>query len=195
MTTLPQRPMAWWHLGCVSDNRRQVLIAYDNRRPKIDSTAYVQHSAQIIGDVEIGAQSSVWFNVVMRGDVHFIRIGARTNIQDNSTLHVTTGTWPTLVGDDVTVGHGVILHGCRVGNRCLVGMGAIVIDDAEIGDDCLVAAGALVTPASRIAAGHLIVGRPAKAVRPLRDDERARLLHSAQNYVAHAAEYRKQGIP
>ena len=171
-----------------------MLIPYGNHRPKLDTTAYVQNSAQIIGDVAIGAQSSVWFNVVIRGDVHHIRIGVRSNIQDNSTLHVTAGTWPTLVGDDVTVGHGVILHGCRVGNRCLIGMGAIVMDDAEIGDDCLVAAGALVTPGSRMPAGQLIVGSPAKAVRLLRDDERGRLLQSAQNYVAHAVEYRKQGI-
>jgi len=171
-----------------------MLITYNGTTPQVDPTAYVQQSAQIIGDVVIGAQSSVWFNVVIRGDVHFIRIGARTNIQDHSTLHVTTGTWPTLVGDDVTVGHGVILHGCRVGHRCLLGMGAIIMDGAEIGDDCLVAAGALVTPGTKIPSGHLVLGSPAQVSRPLRSDELARLQQSAANYAAHADRYRAQGI-
>src|SRR5262245_27160323 len=123
-----------------------MLITYSGTAPRVDPSAYVQQSAQVIGDVVIGAQSSVWFNVVIRGDVFHIRIGAGTNIQDNSTVHVTAGTWPTLIGDEVTVGHAVIVHGCRIGNRCLIGMGAIVMDGVEIGDDCLVAAGALVTP-------------------------------------------------
>ena len=171
-----------------------MLLAYHGCMPQIDPSAYIQDSAQIIGDVHVGAQSSIWFNVVVRGDVHHIRIGARTNIQDNSTLHVTRGRWPTQVGDEVTVGHAVILHGCRVGNRCLIGMGAIVMDGAEIGDDCLVAAGSLVTPGTKIAPGHLVVGHPAGATRPLRPDELAYLRQSAANYVAHAAGYREQGI-
>jgi carbonic anhydrase/acetyltransferase-like protein (isoleucine patch superfamily) len=171
-----------------------MLLPYQGRRPQIDASAYVQHSAQIIGDVVIGAQSSVWFNTVIRGDVHHIRIGVRTNVQDNATLHVTSNRWPTLVGDDVTIGHAVILHGCRIGNRCLIGMGAIVMDGAEIGDDCLVAAGALVTPGTQIPAGHLVLGRPATATRPLRADELASLRESAAHYVAHAASYRAQGI-
>ncbi len=171
-----------------------MLIAYKGTLPRIDATAYVQDSARIIGDVEIGAESSVWFNVVIRGDGHFIRIGTRTNIQDNSTVHVTTDTWPTLIGDDVTVGHGVIVHGCQIGHRCLIGMGAIVMDGAEIGDDCLLAAGALVTPGTHIAPRQLIVGSPAKAVRDLRPEELERLLQSAASYVQHAASYRAQGI-
>ncbi len=171
-----------------------MLLAYQGCMPRIDPSAYVQASAQIIGDVHIGAQSSVWFNVVVRGDVHHIRIGARTNIQDNSTLHVTRDRWPTEVGDEVTVGHAVILHGCRVGDRCLIGMGAIVMDGAEVGDDCLVAAGSLVTPGTKIPPGHLVLGRPAGAARPLRPDELAYLRQSAANYVEHAAGYREQGI-
>ncbi len=171
-----------------------MLLAYLGCMPQIDPSAYVQDSAQIIGDVCIGAQSSVWFNVVVRGDVHHIRIGARTNIQDNSTLHVTRDRWPTELGDEVTVGHAVILHGCRVGDRCLIGMGAIVMDGAEIGDDCLVAAGSLVTPDTKIAPGHLVVGRPASATRRLRPDELSYLRQSAANYVGHAAGYREQGI-
>ena len=171
-----------------------MLLAYRGCVPQIDPSAYVHGSAQVIGDVHIGAQSSVWFNVVIRGDVHHIRIGARTNIQDNSTLHVTRDRWPTQVGDDVTVAHAVILHGCRVGNRCLIGMGAIVMDGVEIGDDCLVAAGALVTPGTKIPSGHLVLGRPAAVTRPLRPDELAYLRQSAANYAAHAASYREQGL-
>jgi carbonic anhydrase/acetyltransferase-like protein (isoleucine patch superfamily) len=171
-----------------------MLIAYDGRTPEVDPTAYVQSSARIIGDVTIGPQSSVWFNVVIRGDVYFVRIGARTNIQDNSTVHVTTAQWPTLVGDDVTVGHGVILHGCRIGDRCLIGMGAIVMDGAEIAEDCLVAAGALVAPGTRVPAGQLVLGSPAKMSRPLRAEELQHLRQSAANYVAHAASYRANGI-
>ena len=171
-----------------------MLLAYQGRHPQIDASTYVQASAQVIGDVHIGAQSSVWFNVVIRGDVHRIRIGVRTNIQDNSTLHVTRDRWPTEVGDDVTVAHAVILHGCRIGNRCLIGMGAIVMDGAEIGDDCLVAAGALVTPGTKVPPGHLVMGRPAAATRLLRPDELAYLKQSAANYAAHAASYREQGI-
>ena len=171
-----------------------MLIAYGGHRPQVDPTAYVQASAQIIGDVHLGPQSSVWFNTVIRGDVHHVRIGARTNIQDNSTVHVTTGRWATIVGDDVTVGHGVILHGCRVGNGCLVGIGSIVLDGAEIGENCLIAAGSLVTPGTFILPGHLVMGRPAKAARPLTPDELAHLHEAAHLYVAHAQRYRDQGI-
>src|SRR5260221_3864502 len=118
-----------------------MLITYGDHTPRIDPSAYIQMSAQVIGDVEIGVQSSVWFNVVIRGDVYPIRVGARTNIQDNSTIHVTGGRWSTIIGDEVTVGHGVILHGCRIADRCLIGIGAIVLDGAEIEADCLIAAG------------------------------------------------------
>ena len=169
---------------------RLVLIPYKGRLPQVDPTAYVQDSAQIIGDVVIGPQSSVWFNVVIRGDVHHIRIGARTNIQDNSTVHGTRDRWPTIVGDDVTVAHGVILHGCTIAARCLIGMGAIVMDGVEIGEDCIVAAGALVTPGTKIPAGHLVIGSPAAMARPLRPEELAHIKQSALNYVAYAESYR-----
>jgi carbonic anhydrase/acetyltransferase-like protein (isoleucine patch superfamily) len=172
-----------------------MLLPYKGRLPQIDPTAFVQDSAQVIGDVVIGPQSSVWFNVVIRGDVHHIRIGARTNIQDNSTVHGTRGRWPVTVGDDVTVAHGVILHGCTVADRCLIGMGAIVMDGAELGEDCLVAAGALVTPGAKIPSGQLVIGSPAAAARPLRPDELAHLKQSALNYVAYAESYRMERTP
>ena len=171
-----------------------MLISYQGRAPQIDLTAYVHQSAQLVGDVLIGAQSSVWFNVVIRGDVYPIRIGARTNIQDNSTVHVTGGRWETIVGDDVTVGHAVVLHGCRIGNRCLVGIGAIVLDGVEIADDCLIAAGSLITPGTKVPPETLVMGSPAKVVRSLHADELAHLKESAMNYVAHAASYRIQQI-
>lgn len=171
-----------------------MLIAHGGVAPRVDPTAYVQASAQVIGDVHLGAGSSVWFNSVLRGDVCHIRIGARTSVQDNSTVHVTAGRHPTLVGDDATVGHNVVLHGCTVGNRCLIGIGAIVLDRCVIGDDCIVGAGSLVVPGTVIPPGHLALGHPAKVVRPLTDAERAHVLQSARNYVATAARYRAQGI-
>lgn len=172
-----------------------MLLSHAGISPTIDASCYIQSSAQIIGDVVIGAESSVWFNAVVRGDVHHIRIGARTNIQDNSTVHVAAGRYPTTVGDDVTVGHNVVLHGCTVGDRCLIGIGAIVLDGCVIGDDCMVGAGALVTPRTVLDAGWLMLGSPARPVRPLGEVERESLLASARNYVANGARYRALGIP
>jgi len=166
-----------------------MLIPYKGRLPEIDPTAFVSPTAQIIGDVAVGAQSSVWFGVVIRGDVYEIRIGARTNIQDNSTVHVTSGRWGTYVGDDVSVAHGAILHGCRVGNRCLIGMGAIVMDGVELEDECMVAAGSLVTPGKRVPRGHLAMGNPAKVVRELRPEEFALIKSTAEHYVDYARTY------
>ena len=172
-----------------------MLLSYQGRAPQVHPSAYVQASAQVIGDVVIGPESSVWFNAVVRGDVHPIRIGARSNLQDNVTVHVTAARWPTIVGDDVTVAHAVVLHGCSVGDRCLIGMGAIVMDGVEIGEQCLIGAGALVTPGTRIPAGQLVMGQPAKVVRPLGEDEIVHILRSAQNYVGYAATYRTDVAP
>lgn len=158
--------------------------------PTIHETAFVAPSADVIGDVAIGSESSVWFQVVIRGDVNTIRIGDRTNVQDHAMLHVTRKKSPLKIGDDVTIGHRVTLHGCTVGNRILIGMGAIVLDDAVIGDDSIVAAGALVTKGKAFPAGSLIMGSPAKAARNLTDEERAFLKQSARNYVGDSAEYR-----
>lgn len=171
-----------------------MLLPFNGIAPQIDLTAYVQSSARVIGDIHLGAQASVWFNVVVRADVHHVRIGNRTNIQDNSTIHVTGGVWPTVVGEEVTVGHGVILHGCTIGSRCLVGIGAIVLDGCEIGDECLIGAGALLTPGTKVAPGHLLLGSPAKIVRKLKPAERDHIRQSAQNYVDRATQYRMQGI-
>jgi carbonic anhydrase/acetyltransferase-like protein (isoleucine patch superfamily) len=167
-----------------------MILPHHEVWPKIHETAFIAPSADIIGDVEIGADSSVWFQVVIRGDVHSIRIGTRTNIQDHSMLHVTRGQSPLKIGDEVTVGHRVTLHGCTVGNRVLIGMGAIVLDDAIIGDDCIIGAGALVTKGVKIPPGSLVIGSPGKVARALKPEELAFLPKSAENYVNDSAEYR-----
>jgi carbonic anhydrase/acetyltransferase-like protein (isoleucine patch superfamily) len=171
-----------------------MIAPFGDRTPVIDATAYVPDSAVVIGDVTLGAQSSLWFHTVVRGDIEAVRIGARSNIQDNSTVHVVGGRWPTIVGDDVTVGHAVVLHGCTIGNGALIGMGAIILDGAEIGAECLVGAGALVTPGTRIPPRSLVLGSPAKRVRDVSADELARLSASAANYVARGAQYRAFGL-
>lgn len=171
-----------------------MIIAHGGITPAIHNGAYVQSSARVVGDVAIAAESSVWFNAVLRGDVNYIRIGARTNVQDNATVHVAGGRYPTLVGDDVTVGHNAVLHGCTIGDRCLIGIGAIVLDGCVIGDDCIVGAGALVTPRTGLEPGWLMLGSPAKPARPINAAEREHLLQSARNYVVNAARYREQGI-
>jgi carbonic anhydrase/acetyltransferase-like protein (isoleucine patch superfamily) len=171
-----------------------MIISLDGITPTIDPSAYVQESARVIGDVHIGADSSIWFQTVLRGDVHSIRIGARTNIQDNSTVHVTSGRHGTTVGDDVTVGHGVVLHGCTVGNGSLIGIGAIVLDRCDIGEQCMVGAGALLAPGTVVPPHSLVLGQPGKVVRPLREEELASLAASAANYVLNASRYKRQGI-
>ncbi len=168
-----------------------MIVAFDGQRPHIDPTAYVPDAAVVVGDVVIGPQSSLWFHTVVRGDVHHVRIGARSNVQDNATVHVVGGRLPTIVGDGVTIGHNAILHGCTVEDGCLVGMGAIVLDAVVIGAESLVGAGALLTPGTRIPSRSLVLGSPAKPVRALSDDELERLRVSAANYVTLAQRYRQ----
>ena len=166
------------------------IRAFKGVHPRIHPTAFIEDSAQVIGDVEIGEDASIWFNTVIRGDVHHIRIGARTNIQDLSVVHVLKDRAPTIIGEDVTVGHHVVLHGCRIGSRVLVGMGAVILDEVEVGDGCLIAAGALVTPGTKIPSGMLALGSPARVKRELTEDERALVASRAANYVRYAREYR-----
>jgi carbonic anhydrase/acetyltransferase-like protein (isoleucine patch superfamily) len=167
-----------------------MILPHHGKWPQIDSTAFIAPTADLIGEVEIGSQSSVWFQCVVRGDVNWIRIGDRTNIQDQSLLHVTRKTSPLLIGDEVTVGHRVTLHGCTIGDRCLIGMGAVILDDAEIGHDCIVGASALVTKGVKIPPKSLVIGAPAKVARPLTQEELEFLKKSAANYVGDSVEYR-----
>ena len=171
-----------------------MIHTFNGITPRVDDSAYIQQSAQIIGDVHIGEHSSVWFNTVLRGDVFHIRIGARTNIQDNSTVHVTTGRDATIVGDGVTIGHNVVLHGCEIGSGSLIGIGAIVMDGCKIGECSLIGAGALVTPGTVIAPQSLVLGSPAKVIRRLRAKELNNLEASAQRYVDNAQRYLDSGI-
>ena len=166
-----------------------MILSHHSIWPKIESSCFIAPSADVIGEVEIGPMSSVWFQVVVRGDVNWIKIGSRTNIQDHSMLHVTRVKSPLIVGDDVTVGHRVTLHGCTVGNRILIGMGAILLDDCEIGDDCIVGAGTLVTKGLKVPPGSLIIGSPGKVTRSLTPEEIRFLKKSAENYVSDSREY------
>jgi carbonic anhydrase/acetyltransferase-like protein (isoleucine patch superfamily) len=147
---------------------------------------FVAPNATVIGDVHLGADSSVWFGTILRGDVFPIRVGARTNIQDGSVVHVTSGKAATTIGDDVTVGHLTLLHGCTVGDRVLVGMGSLVLDGAVIGDEAVLAAGSLVPPGGRIPPRSLAMGRPAKVVRPLGDQDLAWIREAGDLYVRYA---------
>ncbi|MBM1183939.1 gamma carbonic anhydrase family protein [Pseudomonas lundensis] len=162
---------------------------FQQHTPALGERAFVDRSAVVIGDVEIGADSSVWPLTVIRGDMHRIRIGARTSVQDGCVLHITHAGpfnpdgFPLLIGDDVTIAHKVMLHGCTVGSRVLIGMGSIVMDGAVIEDDVIVGAGSLVPPGKRLDSGFLYVGSPVRPVRALTDKEKAFFTYSAGNYV------------
>jgi carbonic anhydrase/acetyltransferase-like protein (isoleucine patch superfamily) len=157
--------------------------------PKLGRGVFVAPNASVIGDVVLGDESSVWFGTVVRGDVFPIRIGARTNVQDNAVIHVTGGKAATSIGDDVTIGHLALVHGCTIGSRCLIGMGSIVLDGAVIEDECLVAAGTLVPPRMRVPSRSLVMGRPAKVVRTLETADLEHIREAGALYVGYAREY------
>ena len=166
-----------------------MLRAFRGIIPSIATSAFIEETAAVIGDVVIGSESSVWFNAVVRGDVHSIRIGHRTNIQDLCLLHVTNDTYPLTLGDDITVGHHVVLHGCTIKDRVLIGMGAVIMDGAIIEEDCIIGAGALVTERMQIPSKSLIVGTPARVKRSLNDNELKWIKESALNYIRYAQYY------
>lgn len=163
--------------------------------PKLGDNVFIDPSAVVIGDVELGDDASVWPCAVIRGDMHRIRVGARTSVQDNAILHITHASdfnpdgWPLTIGDEVTIGHGACLHGCTIGNRVLVGIGATVLDGAVVEDEVIIGAGTLVPPGKRLESGYLYVGSPAKQARPLKDSEKAFFSYSANNYVKLKDEY------
>ena len=170
-----------------------MLRSFRNVVPTIDPSAYVDESAQLIGDVVLGAESSIWLNAVVRGDVNYIRIGRQSNLQDGVIVHVNhQPSYPTIVGERVTVGHAAILHGCVVEDRCLIGMGAILLNGSHVGSDSIVAAGTLVSERTVIPPRSLVMGSPGKVRRALTDAELAFILEGAANYVRYRLEYMDQ---
>ena len=168
-----------------------MIRSYKRVRPTLGARAWVDPSAQVIGDVELGEDASVWMNAVVRGDVNRIRIGARANVQDNCVLHV-TARHPTVLGEEVTVAHSVTLHGCTVERRCLVGIGALVLNGAVVGEESIVAAGALVPEGMDVPPRSLVMGVPATVRRAVREDERAGLRSYADHYVGNKDTYRAE---
>jgi carbonic anhydrase/acetyltransferase-like protein (isoleucine patch superfamily) len=166
-----------------------VLRAYRGTSPRVHPTAFIDASAQVIGDVEIGEESSVWMCAVIRGDVHWIRVGKRTSIQDGTIVHAMTGTHPTSIGDSVTVGHAAVIHGCTIEDHCLIGMGAILLNGAHVGTGSIVAAGTLLVEGQNIPARSLVMGSPGKVKRLLTHAEVADIQMYADRYVGYRLDY------
>ena len=172
-----------------------MLRPYKGITPRVHPSAFIDASAQVIGDVAIGEASSVWMNVVMRGDVHWIRMGRRSNVQDGTIVHVMNGTHPTEIGDDVTIGHAAIIHGCTLHDRVLVGMGAIILNGAEVGEDSIVAAGTLLPEGMKVPPQSLVMGSPGKVRRALTDEDVASILEFAARYVQSTASITSESRP
>lgn len=174
-----------------------MLRAFDGKTPELEAGAWVDQTALVIGDVVLGAEVSVWPMTVIRGDVNYIRIGARTNVQDGTIVHVAHAGgmnpegFPTIVGEDVTIGHNAVVHACTIGDRCLIGMSATIMDGAVLEDEVIVGAGSMVPPGKHLRAGHLYIGSPAREKRPLTEDEKGFLRYSAAHYVELAARHQR----
>jgi gamma-carbonic anhydrase len=168
------------------------FIAYRGIIPKLHPSVFVADGAKLIGNVEVGEQSSIWFNAVVRGDVNDIKIGSRTNVQDNAVLHVTHDTFPLRIGNGVTIGHSAVLHGCTIEDGCLIGMGSIILDGAVIRHGAMVGAGALILQGMEVKENMLAAGVPAKIKRPLIEEEIIFLVQAAANYVEYVEHYRSQ---
>ncbi|HYK88016.1 MAG TPA: gamma carbonic anhydrase family protein [Acidobacteriota bacterium] len=169
-----------------------MIRAFQGILPQVSEACFIAESAEVIGDVVIGSESSVWFHSVVRGDIHQIRIGCRTNIQDLSILHVRKNEFPVFLGDDITIGHRAIIHGCTIRDRVMVGMGAIILDGVVIGENSVIGAGALLTPGTAVPPGSLVLGSPAKVARQVTKAEIDWVCRSAQNYVEYARRYRAE---
>ena len=169
-----------------------MIKKFRGKSPIIPDSCYISESVDLIGDVTLGENVSLWFGTVVRGDMHHITIGARSNIQDNSVIHVTTDISPTRIGDEVTVGHNAIIHGATIEDRCLIGMGSIIMDDVVVGEGSIVGAGAVVPPNMIIPPRSLVVGLPAKIVRQTTDEELEMIIERAQHYIDFSQEYKNQ---
>ncbi|MGB4386985.1 MAG: gamma carbonic anhydrase family protein [Caldicoprobacterales bacterium] len=170
-----------------------MIKEYNGHKPHIHNSCFIAENTTIIGQVTIKRNASIWYGTVIRGDDNYISIGENTNVQDNCTIHIAED-YPTIIGDNVTIGHGAIVHGCKVGNNVLIGMGAIILDGAEIGDNVLIAAGSLVPPGKKMPSNTLVMGSPAKVVRELTKEEIVNIKNSADYYVKLAEEYKKIGL-
>jgi carbonic anhydrase/acetyltransferase-like protein (isoleucine patch superfamily) len=167
-----------------------MLYNFEDKKPKVAESAFIAQSADVIGDVTIEEDCSIWFGAVLRGDDNYIRVGKGTNIQDNCTVHITGDRYPTEIGEHVTIGHGAIIHACRIGNCCLIGMGAIVLDGAEVGEYSIIGAGSVVTGGKKIPSGVLALGSPAKMIRELTEEEKKNLEESAKYYIELSKKYK-----
>ena len=167
-----------------------MIKKFRGKSPIIPDSCYISESVDLIGDVTLGENVSLWFGTVVRGDMHHITIGNRSNIQDNSVIHVTTDISPTRIGDEVTVGHNAIIHGATIEDRCLIGMGSIIMDDVVVGEGSIVGAGAVVPPNMIIPPRSLVVGLPAKIVRQTTDEELKMIIERAQHYIDFSQEYK-----
>ena len=165
------------------------LLPFKNKVPRINSDCFIAPNSVIIGDVEIGSRTSIWFGTVLRGDVFYIKVGDNTNIQDNSVVHVTTNKYPTIIGNNVTIGHSVTLHGCSIKDNSLVGIGSVVMDECELGEWSIIAAGSVVKPNTKIPSGKLWGGLPAKEIRDINDMEREWIKELSNNYVELSKQY------
>lgn len=170
-----------------------MILPYQNIYPVIKKNVFICDGAKIIGDVVLEDDVNVWFNTVIRGDVNYIRVGARTNVQDNTMLHVTYKKYPLEIGEDVTIGHNAVVHGCKIYDRILIGMGAILLDRCIVNSDSLIAAGTIVREGFEVPSGVLVAGVPGKIIRELTEEEILKLKHGADNYLYYVSEYRKGG--
>ena len=169
-----------------------MIKQFERIKPKLGRDVYISESAAVIGDVILGNEVNIWFGAVLRGDMHYIKVGSRSNIQDNAVVHVTTTVSPTIIGSNVTVGHGAIIHGCTIEDNCMIGMGSVVMDDAVVGEGSLIGAGALVPPNMKIPPKSLVVGMPGKIVREVSDEEFQMIIDRPQEYIDLAAQYLKE---
>lgn len=171
-----------------------MIYAFLEHSPVFDESNFIAPSADVIGNVSLGPESSIWFNCTVRGDVNWIRIGARSNVQDNACIHVTNRTHPTRIGAQVTIGHAAMIHGCTIHDRVLIGIQAVVLDGAVIESDCIIAAGSLVPPGKTMPSGWMCMGSPCKPVRKLTEDEIASITRYADNYVAYSRAYQRKDV-
>ncbi len=169
-----------------------MICAFNNKHPNIHDSVFIARSALVIGQVSIGKSSSVWFNSVVRGDVNYIEIGQRTNIQDNSVLHVTKNTHPLVIGSNVTIGHRVVVHGCSIEDNTLIGIGSVLLDGSVVNSNSIVAAGSLVPPGFNVPSGVLAVGSPVKIKRDLNEQELSLIDKLSNNYVEYSLQYLSQ---